>query len=557
MKRSTRVSNSAGRIAFVALLNAEAWMGTPEGARFNLLREPLLHWRGADRKKHATTLPGLLHHLATGAVSDFPKARAHQYHPWCMFLAQLAFHALNQAGKGWDDRPENEEGWQGLFLQLTEQKEEAWCLVVDDPRRPAYLQPPHPTAGAHEISKWPIRHSPDALDILIVAKEHETKSGIVRPSDVEAWVYALVCVQNGGSYTKAGPAGGYWGSARSKGVSFRPRVFVAALEGPETAQQFIDDVRNMLNTAANTDEFSKNAVAKRVLWLEEWDGAKSLTLSSLAPHFLEVSRLVRLRAAGEQLEARVVGTKSRRVADVKGDAGDLWTPVERSERESMAVQQNSFDYDKVHELLFGGKWDQPVALTAGLQASGPRVFVAAGLGHHYKDTKLEKLLERRIPLSEKRRGLMATAASIGGLAQDRIAATKEMKGALRAALIALVAAGGGEKAQRDAARMLAKKKGKDLVSGFTREFESRVDLVFFDALFEDLARPPRARAVSWQKRLYKDARLVLAAAERAMPIPDARRLKAVTTAGRIFEGSARTKFRKLFAPQQEQQQVRA
>lgn len=64
----------------------------------DLLAEPLLSWRDDEGERARTTLPGILEALASGRLTDFPRLRAHQIHPWCMFLTQLAAIALRRAG---------------------------------------------------------------------------------------------------------------------------------------------------------------------------------------------------------------------------------------------------------------------------------------------------------------------------------------------------------------------------------------------------------------------------------------------------------------------------
>src|SRR5437868_1745961 len=65
----------------------------------NVLDEPLLSWRDHSLRRAKTTLPGLLARFGNGDLADFPRVRAHQFHPWSMFLTQLATLALRGAGE--------------------------------------------------------------------------------------------------------------------------------------------------------------------------------------------------------------------------------------------------------------------------------------------------------------------------------------------------------------------------------------------------------------------------------------------------------------------------
>src|SRR3954453_17631660 len=108
----------------------------------DLVVEPMLSWRTAERRRGQTTLPGLLARLASGELVDFPRVRTHQLHPWCMFLTQLAAIALRRAGQS-DPRRSDADG-APLLLGLTAGDHDPWSLVVNDLSKPAFFQPPVP-----------------------------------------------------------------------------------------------------------------------------------------------------------------------------------------------------------------------------------------------------------------------------------------------------------------------------------------------------------------------------------------------------------------------------
>jgi CRISPR system Cascade subunit CasA len=141
----------------------------------NLLSEALLTWRDAQRRMHQATLPEVLARLASSELADFPCVRTHQLEPWCMFLTQLAALALHRAGQTY--AAVSAEQWRGLLLALTEHAEAPWCLVVDDLSLPAFFQPPVPE-GTVDACK--VCQRPDDIDVLVTAKAHDVKTGLIK-----------------------------------------------------------------------------------------------------------------------------------------------------------------------------------------------------------------------------------------------------------------------------------------------------------------------------------------------------------------------------------------
>jgi len=174
---------------------------------FNLLTHPLSHAAPLGY----LSLPGLMAALARAPdeVESFPALRPHQGPAWHMFLVQLAALALHRAGKL--DIPEQEDDWLSLVRGLTPgfAEDEPWCLVVDDRSKPAFLQPPVPEGV--KVAK-PVS-TPDALDLLITARNHDLKQKTARQAEAQDWVFALVSLQTGGGF---GGRGNY-GVARMKG----------------------------------------------------------------------------------------------------------------------------------------------------------------------------------------------------------------------------------------------------------------------------------------------------------------------------------------------------
>ena len=83
-----------------------------------------------------------------------------------MQLGALALHR-----SGLEAPPGNAEQWRDLLRGLTPEwpQDEPWVLVVDDPSRPGFLQPPIPKGSAdpHRTTV----ETPDDLDVLDVGAE--------------------------------------------------------------------------------------------------------------------------------------------------------------------------------------------------------------------------------------------------------------------------------------------------------------------------------------------------------------------------------------------------
>ena len=156
------------------------------------------------------SLPGLLAAMARGEVAGFTALRPHQRPAWHTFLVQLGALALWGAKR--EDLPSDATEWTDLLRGLTpnQQDDSPWRMVVDDDTRPAFLQPPVP-AGL----KWSPVPTPDALDLLITARNHDLKQTVARDVEAEDWLFALVSLQTSAGYDGAGN----YGIARMNGGS--------------------------------------------------------------------------------------------------------------------------------------------------------------------------------------------------------------------------------------------------------------------------------------------------------------------------------------------------
>src|SRR5690349_19440403 len=130
----------------------------------SLLSDPILPLDVAEALSVLAALPKVLACLATGKVTGFPGLASHQRQGRYQFLVQLGAIALNRAAL--DEPPTEEAAWRDLLLALA--PEPAWHLVVEDPREPAFLQPPVRDGNLKAFNR--LADTPDGIDVLITAK---------------------------------------------------------------------------------------------------------------------------------------------------------------------------------------------------------------------------------------------------------------------------------------------------------------------------------------------------------------------------------------------------
>ena len=181
----------------------------------NLITDPILTLSSGDR----VSLPTLFAAMARGQVRSFPALRPHQRPAWHMFLAQLGALALWSAGR--NDLPENAADWVGNLRRLTQNHRDdaPWRLIVEEPGKPAFLQPPDPGG-----LKWSTIATPDALDLLITSRNHDLKQAAASHAAAEDWVFALVSLQTSEGY---GGNGNHGIARMNGGSSSRPMLGLA------------------------------------------------------------------------------------------------------------------------------------------------------------------------------------------------------------------------------------------------------------------------------------------------------------------------------------------
>ena len=502
---------------------------TPE-LQFSLLTEPLIRYRRADDGAtiHAS-LPQLFVALAADEVRDYPALRPHQRHPWHSFLVQLAAIALHKAER--TTVFETSDEWRDALLALTPNDPDgaAWCLV-SPPNRPGLLQAP--IVGG-SIAEWKsVAFAADEIDMLVTSKNHDIKASRARRSKPEDWLFSLLSLQTQEGFLGAG---NYGISRMNGGFASKPGVGVAAigLQGARWSRDISALLAQRERTVEERGLQGEGGLA--LVWLAPWDGLGSLSFAALDPFYIEICRRIRLQSAGGDIKSIGTGSKAARIAakELNGLTGDAWTPVDVEGGKALTITSDGFPYKLVSELMFGGKYQSPVAQNLAQPVSGQRlVFIAQGVTRG--QGKTEGYHERRVHISPKVRGLMASNQkdSLARLAAQRIVEIGGVRTLLWVSLSILFASG---KSGDDS------KGNKAKATKFSDPFEKAEDARFFDDLNEEIeAVDPTAQRLQWMLGLVDRAVTVLKIAFDAGPRNGVQKYRAQSAALSRFHGGLRS-----------------
>ena len=484
----------------------------------------MIGWRDGAGALHQGSLFAVFAALARGEAWSFPALRPHQREPWHAFTVQVAALALIRAGL--DEAPTEEAAWRDLLLALTDGVAEAWELVVDDWSKPALLQPPLVSAVNKADYKGRLP-TPDALDMLVTAKNHDVKQERIAQGTDEDWLFALVTLQTTEGFLGAGNYGisrmnGGFASRMSLGV--RP-------SGSGAAGAFGRDVRRLI---ADARERPDRRAGTPLLWTVPWDGTLSLDFTKLDELYIEVCRRVRLVQPSGVVAALAAGSKCARVAasELKGRTGDPWTPIKADGSTSVTPTSAGFGYRQMSRLLDDSSVTSP--LLARLHEHDEREGLSITANVLVRGSGRTEGLHRRAVRTSRMReaedyGPVQALDRVGQVAKVRSDEASEAGRRLRRALILLVQGG------PDQARLDDDAAGKK-VEPWVRRFDARVDREFFgEALWDEAAGDAKAHRTLWRDRLRKLAGEVFGEAAEAAPRTEMRRIRALARARTMLD----------------------
>ena len=469
----------------------------------------------------------------------FPALRPHQRHAWHAFLCQLGAIALHRAGL--QDPAATDDEWRELLRGTTPDfaDDQPWHLGDEEPGEPAFMQCPSPS-GLGTFRGW--KRSPDDLDILVSAKNHDIKQTTAVHAAPEDWLFALVDLQTMGGYLGRGnqPI-----ARMNGGYSSRPCVGLAPAEGGLGAH-LVFDIRRML---AGRDalletypDYFRADLGVALTWLLPWDGTDSLDLRKLDPYFIEICRRVRLSSSDGRLVARTAPSDAPRIFAkmAGGDVGDFWTPVRTADSKALSISSVGFRYDRLTELVLTEEtYRRPPAMLIDSQG-GERWRlvvrgVAAGQG------KTEGYHERTdIAFSTATVRAFGRRDEHDKLAEYARAQLEEVEDVMKALRFGIaVAAGGG----RDANELT--KAHRSHAGPYVRRLDAEADPIFFAALEDRFSASTSAdsavaeRRAAFARSLIRSAERLLNEAIETVPCPAIHRPRARARAVSAFWGRLR------------------
>lgn len=504
----------------------------------NLLTEPLI---STDRGSRS--LPGLMASMARGEVASFPALRPHQRPAWHMFLVQLGVLALSS--EGLDELPNDEDVWRAVLRSLTTDfpDDEPWHLVVEDRAKPAFLQPPDPGG-----LKWSPVATPDALDMLITARNHDLKREVAQEAEPQDWVFALVSLQTMEGYQLK-----YSGIVRmNSGASSRVMLTLApVVPGTNTLRTSLWWRRDVARLLRDRREDGLD----KLIWLNPWPNRAQLYLAELDPLFIEVCRRIRLLGGHSDLCAEKTVVISSRIDPNSGGWLDPWAPRRVADDTALTLGSGDFTYSRLNDLIWGktrdaAEWVKPKLLNPDPddeQTSMAIVAEAFARGAGGK-TRTDGFRSRVIPVPK------AIVKSIfGSLPSDESKAQIEhidrVDAILRRALRLLHCDGDWEKLKKTNGSNSARARMDRSLGPARAAFDRAADAAFFPALWAKL----EAGTTKGIAAIHHDFIRDLVAAARAefhraipgIPCTHLMRPRAEARARAAFEAGIRKLFKDL------------
>lgn len=509
----------------------------------NLLTEPLFRVQ-TTQGLITLSLPGLLATLGEDAVESLPGLQRHQEDAFHIFLCYLAGAVLARAGS--DDPVQAEAFWRDGLRQLAGREDDcAWTLVVEDVTQPAFMQAPLSSKNDWAAFK-PKAVTPDALDVLQTAKNHDVKNQRAQGADFEDWTYALISLQ-----TMTGQMGrGNYGIARMNSGT-GSRVCVGLLYGERLGGRWLRDTRKLLGYRAEllAGVWRYRADGLVLIWLRAWDLKTPLLLSELDPFFIEIARAVRLVVENGRIKALGTGTEGNRLAAkaLKGIVGDPWTPLvdDGKEKKAWTVMVPFFSPGRLRNLLF-----EKEGLTAPVMQQPDRdtgqsacqlrasVLAPGGMGKtdgfHEATVRIPApaaaRLFRRGPERDRLAELSGQGINDAGQMQNKV---------LKPSLLAFLEGGPDQ-------LNFEKREFNSWLKQVHKDFSTVWSADFFEWLWNTVEMPdPISARVDWLKSLEQKAQAVLKVAMARLPVHAGRQYRARTRAEGVFVGCLYNTFPEL------------
>ena len=506
---------------------------------FDLLNDRIVSVESGGEQL-SLTLPELFSQFGRDAVDGFPGLAAHQAQAWYQFLAQLGAIALLRGGL--DKPPEDPNIWRRLLAALTPGcADTAWSLIVEKPESPAFLQPPTEMIENFSIAA----ETPDALDVLVTAKNHDRKCAQAIEAEPHLWLYALVTLQTTQGFSGRGNPG----IARMNG-GFSSRVLVDRRPNPRWGPRVRRAMRMLLERREEllqrvSDDLYRSDGGLVLTWLQAWDTDVPIGMAELDPFFIEVCRRVRLTYTTEARIAALIRPANTPRVDaqaLKGNLGDPWVPINlgKGESSSLTVSSNGFDYRLAQRILFDAELKKPLALKSlpgedsQTDSEIHMAVLVRGQG------KTEGLHERIIPLPGSVSASLSFDAdddqrsTLADLANEMVKLAGEARKVLRQSVLVYLQGPDHPNFKKpDATPVVAR-------------YDRLIDEQFFNRLFAAPAIDSEKVFQNWQRFLREEAvKLAHAVWDKTSP-PSARREKARAASEAVLFGGLRKQLPHAF-----------
>lgn len=503
----------------------------------NLLFDDVFDVQLPSGERRSLSLPVLLQALGRAEVESFARVQRHQADALHMFLCYLAGAVLDHEGE--TDATQDQAFWLAGLRRLSGRgDDDAWMLVVDDPTRPAFMQPPVVSAREFDTYKHKAT-TPDELDVLQTAKNHDLKGARLIGTNIEAWVLALISMQ-----TMSGFLGqGNYGICRMNG-GFASRPCIASYRDLQPARRWQEDVARLKKTIETLVQppwlYRRNGYA--LLWQIPWDGTTGLGLDMLHPLFIEVCRLVRLAPDGDSLIALGKPTRSARITtsnETAGNVGDPWVPLRRKDQAAFTASSRGFHPELLRDLVIAHENYEPSAMQTLAAGAGPAWFHGSVLVRGQGTT--DGYHEARIYIAPKPKALLLQ----GGEARDRfrelsdwaLTRARDVRSkTLRPAFFVLVE--GGPTQWPDTSR----REAGQWADSWLARYDQRWADGYFPWLWQTIEQTDETARTEWLVALQSLALGVLDEALRSAPQRTGRRYRGRVRAVGLFHGAFRRHF---------------
>lgn len=506
----------------------------------NLLLDDVFGIETPAGERRTLSLPALLAALGDGEAEHLTGIQRHQADAFHMFLCYLAGAALDQTGE--TDPTQNESFWRDALRQLAgRDDDDAWTLLVDDPTKPAFMQPPVPNRADFDSYK-PKAATPDELDVLQTSKNHDLKAARLNKATAEAWSLALISVQ-----TMRGHAGrGNYPVCRIKGA-YSARVCVASNTSLQPSRRWQEDMARLLKGLHTLlppqRPFHRNGY--RLLWLVPWDGKTGLGLDTLHPLFIEICHLFRLTNGRGKLLCLDRPAQAARITvskETAGNVGDPWIPLDPKDQAALSISTRGFHAQLLRDLIISPENYIPAMMQSFDTNSKSAWFHASAVARNpNRQGVSEGYHEARIYISPKAKSFLLQ----GGQPRERLAdlsdwaltrARDVRSKALRPALFALVEGGPGK--WPDTGRREA---GQWVDSWLTR-YDHRWADGYFPWLWNTIDQSDEAARRDWLSGLKALADGVLEQAVDGAPQRTGRRYRGKVRASGLFHSQFKRHF---------------